>query len=526
MKKLDEKVDVVIVGTGAAASTMAALLAESGKYVLMLEAGMERKTSDMVSSQIWGRRMKWGGEPVIDKGADSIAYNFNMGWGTGGSAMHHYAVWPRLHPEDFTLARDHNMGLDWPLRYDDLRPYYDLVQEEVGVSGDASAERWRPKGAPYPMEPVPVFSQARLIAKGFEKLELSTSALPLAINAQAYQGRPGCLWDGWCDTGCPTGALANPITVYLPRAQKAGAVIRHRATVTRVLTDRKGERALGVEYALENRNRKQQLAELVILAANPVQNPRLLLASKTEQHPQGLANSSGRVGEYLMSHPTVSIYGLFNEETQCHYGATGGQLLCQDGYQKDQHGNQAFGSYQWMIAQAVKPNDLLGIVNSRADLYGAKLNEFMQHATKHFATMAAVCEGLPVRENRVRLSAENRDRFGMPLAEITHAFAPASLALAGQARLQGEAVFRAAGAREVWSSAVNAMHLMGGTIMGESPASSVTNEYGQTHDIANLFLAGAGLFPTSGGVNPTFTLHALAQRSAEYIVKNWSDLAA
>lgn len=526
MEKLTRRVDVAIVGSGAAASIMAAVLAQNGKSVLMFEAGPERKANEMVSSQIWGRRMKWGGEPVLDKGPHSLGYNFGMGWGTGGSAMHHYAVWPRLHPEDFSLASEHGIGLDWPIRYSDLRPYYDLVQNEVGISGDSEAERWRPDAAPYPMGPVPVFAQGRVLAKGFKRMNLVTSAIPLAINSQAYKGRASCLWDGWCDSGCPIGALANPMTVYLPRAQKSGALIRHRSTVTRVLTDKSGQRTLGVEYATENGDRQKQMADLVILAANPIQNPRLLLASKTQQHPQGLANSSGAVGRYLMSHPTVSVYGLMKEETQCHLGVTAGQLLCQDGYRKDQHTGDAFGSFQWLIARAVKPNDLLGIANSRPDLYGAKLDRFMRRATRHFASMASVCEGLPLQESHVRLSSHKKDKYGVPLAEIHHKFAQPSLALSEQARHQGEAIFEAAGATEVWSSAVNAMHMMGGTIMGEPPNSSVTNSYGQTHDVDNLFVAGAGLFPTSGAVNPTFTIHALAQRGAEYILMQWNHLVS
>ncbi len=516
-----QALDVVIVGSGAAASVMAALLAEAGKSVLLLETGAERQSANMISSQIWGRRMKWGGEPVLDAGRHSVAYNFNMGRGTGGSAMHQYAVWPRLHPADFTLASDHGVGLDWPLAYDDLRLHYDRVQQEVGISGDAAAEHWRPEGAPYPMGPVPTFPQGRIIARGFERLNLSTSPLPLAINSRVYQGRAACLWDGWCDAGCPIGALANPLAVYLPRAQQAGAVLRHNATVTRVLTDRTDRRALGVEYVQANGEVRHQSADLVVLAANPIQNPRILFASGTRRSPTGLANSSGKLGNYLMSHPTVSTFGLFVEETYSYYGPKGGQLLCQDGYQKDQHQGHAFGSYQWMIAQALKPNDLLGIANSRPELYGTKLTEFMARAAQHIATMATVCEGLPMQENRVGISAKSKDKYGMPLAEVTHSFAPSSLALVEEARQEGEAVFRAAGATEVWSSGVNAMHIMGGTVMGTSPDASVTNSYGQTHDIPNLVIAGAGLFPTSGGVNPTFTIHALARRAATYLLDHW-----
>ncbi|NIB42179.1 GMC family oxidoreductase [Pseudomaricurvus alkylphenolicus] len=517
MQQLLEEVDVVIVGSGAAGSLMAARLAEAGQAVVILEAGKQRRSSDLVSSQIWARKLKWDGEPVVDEGQHPIGYHFNTGRGTGGSATHHYAVWPRMHPEDFSVASDHGKGLDWPIRYRDLRKHYDLVQKEVGVSGDAETEHWRPEGAAYPLPPVPTFAQGRIIARGFHKLGLRTSPVPLGITSQPYRGRGGCLWDGWCDAGCPIGALANPLAVYLPRALKAGAELRHESCVTRILTDTSGQRATGVDYVTADGKTRTLIAENVILAANPVQNPRLLLASATKHHPQGLANSSGRVGDYLMSHPSVSIYGLFEEQTENFLGATGGQLLCQDGYEKNRHGQQAFGSFQWLIAQAQKPNDLLGYANCRPGLFGSELTAFMQQASSHLATMTSVCEGLPLASNKVRLSTQRFDSNGVPLAQVSHRFADESLALAEKSRQQGERIFEAAGAQEVWSSRVNSMHIMGGTIMGNDSGSSVTNSYGQTHDLPNLFIAGAGLFPTSGGVNPTFTLHALADRAADRI---------
>src|SRR5262249_9943041 len=156
-------------------------------------------------------------------GKDPIAAAFNQGWGTGGAALHHYAVWLRLHPEDFELKTRFGRGLDWPIGYEELRPFYDAIQAEVGISGDAASEVWRPPGDPYPRPPLQTFSQAHLIADGFAKLGLRTAPLPLAINSQEYNGRNACIYDGWCDAGCPIGALANPLAVYLPKAIGAGA---------------------------------------------------------------------------------------------------------------------------------------------------------------------------------------------------------------------------------------------------------------------------------------------------------------
>ena len=157
----EEKVDVVVVGSGAAGSAMAAKLAAGGKQVVILEAGPDRGNDDLISSAIWARRLKWGGEAVIEEGENPVGHVFNAGYGVGGSAMHHYAVWPRFHEEDFDSASRYGEGIDWPIRYDDLRPYYDAVQEECGIAGDAEQEVWRPSGAPYPMPPVPLFAQGQ-----------------------------------------------------------------------------------------------------------------------------------------------------------------------------------------------------------------------------------------------------------------------------------------------------------------------------------------------------------------------------
>jgi choline dehydrogenase-like flavoprotein len=500
---------------------MAARFAEAGKRVLILEAGPSRDQSRMVSSTLYARRMKWTGPPVIEEGTNPVGFMFNAGYGTGGAALHHYAVWPRLHPEDFGVRTRFGRGLDWPFPYDELAPWYDRVQDECGVSGDASQEHWRPPGAPYPLPPVPVFAQGRAIARGFARLGRKVAPLPLAVTSREYRGRVACIWDGWCDAGCPIGALANPLTVYLPRALAAGARLITDTPVVRVLTDDGGGRATGVEVATKDGGRRRLAAGLVVLAAFTIENPRLLLASANRAHPAGLGNARDLVGRYVMSHSAGLVFGLFDEDTEPHMGAFGGQLVNQDSYPKATHAAAgAFGSYQWMIAQAVKPNDLLGISTTRPDLIGSAVDVFMRRAVRGFAGMQAVCEDLPVADNRVTLAAERDDR-DVPLARVRHDTHAESTALWKASLAEGRTVLEAAGAREVWTGPQGAMHIMGGTLMGQSHEDSVTNGYGQVHGIPNLVIAGPGLFPTSGGVNPTFTVHALAARAAVHLLRYW-----
>jgi len=315
--------------------------------------------------------------------------------------------------------------------------------------------------------------------------------------------------------GCPIGALGNPLAVYLDQALKAGAEILHDSYATRVVTDRDGKRAIGVEYFNDRGERLIQEGSVVVLAAFALQNPRILLNSA----PGGLANSSGMVGKYFMAHTATSVWGIFPEETQNFIGVTGGQLLCQENYKKDPKKGY-LGSFQWLIGNALKPNDLLGISNSRPDLFGKALHDFLQKATKFLGTMTLVGENLPAPENRMVL-IDKKDKFGMPLARIYHSLLQDDIRCYEEGVRQGLEVFKAAGVAQPWNGMRVAMHVMGGTIMGSEARNSVTNSYGQCHDCSNLFLSGSGIFPTGGAVNPTFTIHALALRTAKHMNEHW-----
>ncbi|QDX80601.1 oxidoreductase [Denitratisoma sp. DHT3] len=515
-------VDAVIVGAGQVGSLLAARLAAAGKRVVVFEAGPERRAGGLVSSQIWARQLKGTPGCAESVGSHALGVNFNTGQGGGGSALHHYACWFRLHPEDFAMRSRHGVAADWPLDYEALRPAYDRVQSDVGISGDAAAEVWRPAGAPYPMPPLPVFRQGELIAAGFAAKGLRVAPLPLAINSIPYKGRPACIYDGWCDAGCPTGALANPLVTYLREARTLGARIEFEARVVRVRTNADGTRATGVDVALRDGRVVFQEAALVIIAGFAVETPRLLLASANGAHGRGLANSSGQLGKRLHTHAACTIFGRFPEPTDNHLGVNGGQLVCQDRYGKDQ-GHGFLGGYQWLIGHALRPNDLLGIAGGRPDLHGAALTRFMRDDAAHVGSMTMVGESFPLEENAVSLS-ETTDRFGVPLARLTHRFDENAVKLHAHASAEGQDLLRAGGASATWQGPLVGMHLLGGARMGKDPAHAVADEFGITHDVRNLMIAGPSLFPSGGAVNPTFTASALAHRAAEHVVGRWSDL--
>jgi choline dehydrogenase-like flavoprotein len=502
-----EAVDVVIMGSGATGSLLAARAAESGRSVVILESGPARKLSDLISSQIWARRLKWHGAPIEQGGPDRVGLAFGMGAGTGGSALHHYGFWPRLLPADFHMQSDTGRGRDWPIAYDVLRPWYDRVQAEVGIAGDAEAEIWRPAGAPYPMPAHPWFAQQRLIARGFAALGMHVAPAPLAIASVPFGDRAACLHDGWCDAGCPIRALANPLVAYIPRAIAAGAVLKTGCQVVRVETMRGG--ATGLIYADSEGAFHRQPAQTVILAGAPIQNARLLLASAEG----GLGNRSGMVGRGFAMHLLATGHALFAEETACHMGVSAALAMSLDDYAK--HRDGPFGSVFWGLGPAMKPNDLLGLANTRPDISGDPLHRFMRRAARHLGTVNAIIETVPRPENRIRLSAR-KDGHGVPLPHLEHALDQDALALFPWANERARRLLEAAGAAEVWvAQRPGHAHVSGGTVMGNDPTTSVCDSFGRVHEVRDLLVAGAGLLPTIGALSPTFTLLALAERTAD-----------
>jgi choline dehydrogenase-like flavoprotein len=426
-------------------------------------------------------------------------------------------------PNDFKVKTQHGKGLDWPIDYSDVAPYWDRVARDVGVSGDAKAEEiWRPAGEPYPMPPMKTFPGGEVWKKGFAAAGIRLAPAAVGINSTEYKGRPACIYDGWCHVGCPIGALANPLVTYLAEARKAGAEVRAHATVTRVLTNAAGSKATGVEYYDAKNEKQVQEASVVVLAAWAAQNPRLMLNSATDKHAMGLANSSGLLGKYMMAHFSSGTSAIFEEDLRPYMGTIAAQYFSYDRYDKNAHqAKGAFGSTFIVAGSAQRYSALGGVANARGDLFGPELAAFMQRAARGFTRI-----GMFGEENRVELASE-KDEHGMPLGKITHGFNEDAVALFNANFEEGLAIAKATGAKEVWSNrgAMPTIHLMGGTIMGHGAGNSITNSYGQTHEIGNLWIAGPGIFPTSGAPNPTYTVFALSLRGAEQLAASWSSVA-
>src|SRR5262245_13899308 len=227
----------------------------------------------------------------------------------------------------------------------------------------------------------------------------------------------------------------------------------------------------------------------------------------------------------MMAHFASGTWALFDEDVQNHMGTTGAQFMSYDRYGKTSH-KGTFGSSFIVAGSALKTSDLGGFANARLDLFGPDLAAFMKRAARGLTRINAFGEALPNIANRIERLVD-KDEFGMPVARTVHSYDQEAVALWDANFEEALKIARATGAKDVWSARGNmpTIHRMGGTIMGPHAGDSVTNSYGQTHEIPNLYIAGPGIFATAGASNPTYTILALSLRGAEQLAANWSTVA-
>ena len=509
MEEQNKTVDVVIVGSGATGSLTASRLAEAGFSVVILEAGKRFRGLDALeNTEANAAKIMWG------DGRNHVGRDFvvpKTGVGVGGGTFPWLGVMPRFHPNDFRAYTNEGVGADWPIGYEDLRDHYAKVEREFGVAGECGP--FAPEEYELPMPPHRMNWHAQVLSRGARALGAHPFAPPIAINSVPRDGRPACNYSGWCASGCPIEAKATAANTYLRRAEEEGARLRTESFVHRVTYNKKLNRVSGVDY-LDSVGREHHIdARLVVLAAHAVETPRLLLMSaQPGSFPDGLANSSGMVGKNFMSHPTWQVFGIFDEPVNAYKGMQMGHVMIQDYYEPNPANDYARG---YILLSYMMTPVTFGLLSGLT--YGQEFKDRI-HQYSHTAAWWAHAEGLPSEDNRVKLDPDIRDSHNLPVARVEYTWGENDVALSAAARDKAGEMMSASGAREVWFGSNYGAHAMGSCRMGKDPTKTVVNEFGQTHDIKNLFICDTSTFVTGAGVNPTLTAMAIADRACEYMV--------
>jgi choline dehydrogenase-like flavoprotein len=507
MRRFDDtdEVDLAVVGCGAGGSVLTQRLARHGWRVVGLDAGpFWDPDADWVSDEAGSHHLYWT-EPRVISGTDPVPLGSNnSGRGVGGSMVHYAGYTPRFHPSDFSTYTDDGVGADWPILYEDLKPYYQDLEAELPVAG----QHW-PWGDPhsYPHSPHPVGGNGEVFLRGARKAGITAKVGPVAIPNGRFGNRPHCIYRGFCLQGCKVNAKASPLITHIPDALAHGAEIRANAMVTRIEIDQRTGQATGVHFVKDGVPRFQR-ARAVAVAGYSIETPRLLLLSTSRRFPDGLCNDFDQVGRYLMVQGAPQTAGRFDAEVRM-YKAPPPEVSSEQFYETD----PAKPYRRGFAIQNVSPLPITWAEHVAAQgHWGAALREYMSDYV-HWATLGALCEFLPLPGNRVTLAAE-KDRHGLPVAEFSYSQCDNDQQLLEAAQHAMEAILCAAGADEVITIKRYA-HLVGGARMATGEQHGVVDGNCRSFAVPNLFITDGSVLPTQGSANPALTIMAVAARAAD-----------
>lgn len=523
--------DVVIVGAGVAGALIAWKLASSGADVLVLEAGPRVNRSEAVDTYR-NALIKVPESPYPDVpyaprpgSLDPGGYYVQAGPETfkttyerrvGGTTWHWLGTALRLWPVDFRLRQTHGVGVDWPLSYDDLEPWYTAAERALGVSGADS--QMPPRSTSYPMPPIALSYLDQRVAEAVRPLGVQVQSTPQARNAVAYDGRPPCCGSASCIPICPIGAKYDA-SVHVHAAEAAGARLLAPAIAHFIEVD--DGRISSIKFRRPDGSEHVASGRLYVIAAHAIETPKLLLISRSDACPDGVANASGLVGRYLMDHPIHLAWALVRDPVHPYRGpqSTAGIDQWRDSESRAQHA--AFriellnDGWNW---PGGSPVALIAPLLAKG-LRGVALNRELRNHTARQLAVTSLIEQLPNPDNRIVPDFQKVDALGIPRPRVHFHIDAYTQSGQAQARTQIDRIFDAMGATERHhrDALEGGGHIMGTTRMGNDPAASVVNAELRTHAHHNLYLVSSGVFPTGGTANPTLTIAALALRAAHSI---------
>jgi len=504
---------VVIIGSGAGGGTLGNELAQKGIDVVILEAGARHEYEEFTNNE-WD---SFGQLAWVDKRTTSgdwrVAKDFpNLpAWivkSVGGSTTHWAGASLRFQDHEFQALTHYGKVkganlVDWPITLAELEPYYAKAEDKMGVT--------RTNG----IAGLPGNNNFKVLKAGADKLgykECHTGNM--AINSAERDGRMSCQQTGFCFQGCKWGAKWSTLYTEIPKGEKTGKLeVRPNSMAQKIEHDKSGK-VTGVLYVDKDGKQQLQKARVVAVAGNSIESPRLLLNSESSMFPDGLANSSGQVGRNYMRHTTGSVYGVFEKPVHMYRGTTMAGIIRDEARHDPSRG--FVGGYEMETLS-------LGIPFMAAFLNPGGWGRSFTSALDQYVNMAGlwiVGEDMPQEGNRITLHKDEKDKYGLPIANVNFSDHSNDIAMRDHAYEQGKALYEAVGATRVFPTPpYPSTHNLGTNRMSEKAKDGVVNKHGQSHDIRNLFVSDGSQFTTGGAENPTLTIVSLAIRQADYIAK-------
>jgi choline dehydrogenase-like flavoprotein len=524
------RVDACVVGAGPAGSLVAHRLAAAGHDVVVLEAGprfdggghqkrMERAIRPAHDDSVWDMG---GQRDAFSTGEQFYPLNRARVKGVGGSTLHWQGMVMRLHESDFADG--------WPLGYADLRPYYADAERALGVAGAADNPFAPPREEPFPMPAFPPSYSDSLFAQACERLGIAMHSVPNARNSESYDGRGPCVGYGTCQPVCPSGGKYSA-DVHARKAERESARVLDRVPVQRLETGDGGERVEAAVYATPDGETHRQEARQFVLAAGGVEIPRLLLLSRNEDHPDGLANSSGAVGRYFMDHLFAGAggtldrrtrqnhVGFITSETHQFYDDPGRAVVREDGTEVLAASDERLGPMKLEFFNYAGPSPVELALGGNE--WGDALLATLREAYGHSIAMGGLVGQESRPDNRVTLDPSTTDDHGTPVPHVRWSVGERARRTIARANAIQHAILEELGVDIGWTAGPDstgpAYHHMGTTRMGTDPTTSVVNPRLRAHDIRNLTVASSSVFPTAGAMNPTLTIAALSLKAADHV---------
>ena len=539
-------VNAVVVGAGAGGGIVAKELAEAELSVLLLERGKWYSPFDCRKDDLRNQRTTVLGNGtgpdderhprvVVDAdGRERIVraseggYQNNAACVGGGTFSYGAMAW-RFLEKDFRMrstygAPEGSTLEDWPISYQDLEPYYEKAEWEIGVSGDVSNDPFHaPRRKPLPMPPLPPNRECQILYAAAKRLGLHPFDIPMLRNSVPYNGRPACMRCRWCvGFACEVDAKCGTHNTVIPKALATkNCQLRTECVAKEILTDSRG-RVTGVAYFDEKDRLQEQPADLVVVSCCAIESARLLLNSKSPLHPNGLGNRYDWVGRNLQGHTYPGAVGLFDFEVYDDVGPGAGIAVCDYN-----HGNPGLRGGSMLANEFIRlPYQFVGQLPPSLPRWGPEHKEFMRKWYKRSLSIKGPVQEMPVFDSRVQADPKVKDYWGVPVARLSGSKHPHTLEIAKFTVSKAAAWIKEAGGHDIWLSVPGpglsgGQHQAGTCRMGNDPKTSVVDQYCRVHDHDNLYVVDGSVHVTNGGFNPVLTIMAIAYRASEQIVRSW-----